>query len=82
MYCSIQPPPVCEQESLSYKFMLTNLILNEVLTQQSSNSSTEFKLSNNFLRDDELKLAVAVIVLDGLANATVQLFDSISELEI
>ena len=72
---------MCEQETLSYEFMLTNLVLNEVLTLKSFNSSTEFKLSNNFLRDDDLKLSVAVNVLDGLANATVQLFDSISELE-
>ena len=71
---------MCEQETLSYEFMLTNLVLNEVLTLKSFNSSTEFKLSNNFLRDDDLKLSVAVNVLDGLANATVQLFDSISEL--
>ncbi len=72
---------MCEQETLSYEFMLTNLVLNEVLTLKSLNSSAEFKLSNNFLRDDDLKLSVAVNVLDGLANATVQLFDSISELE-
>ncbi len=76
----IQPPIACVNEVLTYLFLLSNLKLDETLTMKTIDSSTvQFKLSNNFLRDDTLLIAVSVNITNGLDTASIPLFDNISE---